>query len=121
MGYGYLPTLNTKAYKYSHQLPIFRKFTQLILKKFIQSIGPGPLIAAAFIGPGTVTVCTLAGANFGFSLIWAMALSIIATVILQELSGRIGIVSGSDLRKTFVQNFFDGFGAFGDRIGQCRL
>jgi manganese transport protein len=103
MGYGYLPTLNTKAYKYSHQLPIFRKFTQLILKKFIQSIGPGPLIAAAFIGPGTVTVCTLAGANFGFSLIWAMALSIIATVILQELSGRIGIVSGSDL-STLLRN-----------------
>jgi Mn2+/Fe2+ NRAMP family transporter len=39
----------------------------------------------------------LAGANFGFSLIWAMVLSIVATVILQEISGRIGIVTGSDL------------------------
>ena len=54
-------------------------------------------MAAAFIGPGTVTVCTLAGANFGFSLIWAMVLSIISTIILQEISGRIGIVTGSDL------------------------
>ncbi len=60
-------------------------------------MGPGPLVAAAFIGPGTVTVCTLAGANFGFSLIWAMVLSIVSTVILQEISGRIGIVTGSDL------------------------
>ncbi|OOG74957.1 manganese transporter [Algoriphagus sp. A40] len=67
------------------------------MKNFFRSIGPGPLIAAAFIGPGTVTVCTLAGANFGFSLIWAMVLSIVATVILQEISGRIGIVTGSDL------------------------
>ena len=67
------------------------------LRNLFRDIGPGPLIAAAFIGPGTVTVCTLAGANFGFSLIWAMVLSIVATVILQEISGRIGIVTGSDL------------------------
>jgi Mn2+/Fe2+ NRAMP family transporter len=69
----------------------------LNLRNLFRNIGPGPLIAAAFIGPGTVTVCTLAGANFGFSLIWAMVLSIVATVILQEISGRIGIVTGSDL------------------------
>ena len=72
-------------------------------KKIIYSIGPGSLIAAAFIGPGTVTVCTLAGANFGFSLLWAMVLSIVATVILQELSGRIGIITGSDL-STLLRN-----------------
>lgn len=66
-------------------------------KSIFKNLGPGPLIAAAFIGPGTVTVCTLAGANFGFSLLWVMVLSIISTVILQELSGRIGIVTGQDL------------------------
>lgn len=67
------------------------------IRSFFKNLGPGPLIAAAFIGPGTVTVCTLAGANFGFSLLWALVLSILATVILQELSGRIGIVTGQDL------------------------
>jgi len=69
----------------------------LNFKNPLRNIGPGPLIAAAFIGPGTVTVCTLAGANFGFSLLWALVLSVVATVILQEISGRIGIVTGSDL------------------------
>ncbi|RAI94062.1 Nramp family divalent metal transporter [Algoriphagus yeomjeoni] len=66
-------------------------------KSFINNLGPGPIIAAAFIGPGTVTVCTLAGVNFGFSLLWALGLSIISTVILQEISGRIGLVTGQDL------------------------
>lgn len=66
-------------------------------KSHLKNLGPGPLIAAAFIGPGTVTVCTLAGSNFGFSLLWAIVLSIGSTVILQELSGRIGIVTGQDL------------------------
>ncbi|WP_111670000.1 Nramp family divalent metal transporter [Algoriphagus litoralis] len=73
------------------------------VKNPLRNIGPGPLIAAAFIGPGTVTVCTLAGANFGFSLLWALVLSIVATVILQEISGRIGIVTGSDL-SSLVRN-----------------
>lgn len=67
------------------------------IKNVFRNVGPGPLIAAAFIGPGTVTVCTLAGANFGFSLLWALALSVVATVILQEIAGRIGIITGSDL------------------------
>ena len=67
------------------------------LKSIFKNLGPGPIIAAAFIGPGTVTVCTLAGVNFGFSLLWALGLSIISTVVLQEISGRLGLVTGLDL------------------------
>ena len=67
------------------------------MKKFFKNIGPGPLVAAAFIGPGTVTVCTLAGVNFGYALLWAMILSIVATIILQEMAARLGIVSQKGL------------------------
>lgn len=67
------------------------------IKRLLNSIGPGPIIAAAFIGPGTVTVCTLAGVNFDYSLLWAVVLSVIVTMILQEISGRIGIITRQDL------------------------
>ncbi|NVJ85559.1 MAG: Nramp family divalent metal transporter [Algoriphagus sp.] len=63
----------------------------------VDKIGPGPLVAAAFIGPGTVMVCTLAGFNFGYELLWAVALSILITVVLQEMAGRIGIATKKDL------------------------
>ncbi|TXD50919.1 MULTISPECIES: Nramp family divalent metal transporter [unclassified Polaribacter] len=68
-----------------------------MIKKWLQNIGPGTLIAAAFIGPGTVTLCTLAGVNFGFNLLWAMLLSIIATIVLQEMAARLGIISQKGL------------------------
>ena len=55
------------------------------------SIGPGALVAAAFIGPGTVTACTLAGANFGFALLWALVFATFATMILQSMSARLGV------------------------------
>lgn len=62
-----------------------------------KKIGPGVLVAAAFIGPGTVTACTLAGVGFGFTLLWALLLSIIATVVLQEMSARLGIITQNGL------------------------
>ena len=52
--------------------------------RLFQNIGPGTFVTAAFIGPGTVTVCTLAGVNHGFDLLWAVAVSIISTIVLQE-------------------------------------
>ena len=64
-----------------------------MIKNLFKNIGPGTLVAAAFIGPGTVTLCTLAGINFGFNLLWAMLLSILATIVLQEMAARLGIVS----------------------------
>ena len=67
------------------------------MKNIFKNIGPGTLIAAAFIGPGTVTVCTIAGVQFGFTLLWTMVLSIIATIVLQEMAARLGLVSGRGL------------------------
>ena len=47
------------------------------------------VIAAAFIGPGTVTTATVAGARFGYVLLWALGFSVIATIVLVILSGLI--------------------------------
>lgn len=74
----------------------------------LKNIGPGALVAAAFIGPGTVTVCTLAGIQFGFVLLWAMTLSIIATVVLQETSARIGLVTQKGLSQVLRAQLPDG-------------
>lgn len=73
------------------------------MKNIFKNIGPGALIAAAFIGPGTVTVCTIAGVKFGFTLLWAMVLSIVATIVLQEMAARLGLVSGKGLAENVKQ------------------
>lgn len=62
-----------------------------------KKIGPGVLVAAAFVGPGTIAMCTLAGAHFGYALIWALLLSILATIVLQGMAGRIGVVTQTGL------------------------
>ncbi len=72
------------------------------MKSIFKNIGPGTLIAAAFIGPGTVTVCTIAGVTYGFTLLWAMLISIIATIVLQEMALRLGLVGGKGLAETIT-------------------
>ncbi len=57
----------------------------------IKNIGPGAMVAAAFIGPGTVTTATLSGAGFGYTLLWAVLFSLFATFILQEMAARLGL------------------------------
>ena len=42
--------------------------------------GPGLLVAAAFIGPGTVLTASKAGAAYGYSLIWAVLFSVLAAI-----------------------------------------
>lgn len=59
--------------------------------------GPGFLVAAAFIGPGTVTTASLAGAGYGYTLAWAVVCAIIATLILQDMAARLGVQGGVGL------------------------
>jgi len=76
----------------------------------VKNIGPAALVAAAFIGPGTVTACTLAGANYGYTLLWALLFATAATMILQEMSARLGLVTqrglGENLRSMFAASIF---------------
>lgn len=62
-----------------------------------RSFGPGMLVTAAFIGPGTITTASVAGAGAGYVLVWALAFSIVATLVLQEMAARIGLVGDGGL------------------------
>ena len=73
--------------------------------KWLKQKGPGTLVVAAFIGPGTVTVCTKAGVEYGYSLLWAVLLSIIATVVLQEMSARAGLITQKELTSVLRDQF----------------
>lgn len=78
-------------------------FPTFFMLRRLKNIGPGAMVAAAFIGPGTVTTATIAGASYGFTLLWAIVFSVVATYLLQEMSSRLGVVGqmgvGEAIRK----------------------
>ena len=60
-------------------------------------LGPGVMVAAAFVGPGTVTTASVAGASSGIALLWAILVSVVATIVLQELALRSALSTNEDL------------------------
>lgn len=78
---------------------------QYTLKEKLQAIGPGAMVTASFIGPGTVTTATRTGAGFGYALLWTVLFSIIATIILQMMSAKLGIVTQTGLGEAIATEF----------------
>ena len=79
-----------------------KKYT---LKEKLMSVGPGMLIVGSFIGPGTVTSATRAGANYGYSLFWCVIFSVIAVIVLQGMASRLGIITQEGLAENLVNDF----------------
>lgn len=72
--------------------------------RFKLSFGPAVLVTAAFIGPGTITLCILAGVNHGMSLLWAMLLSVIITIFIQNTAARIAWTTRKGLAKSVLNH-----------------
>lgn len=86
-------TLSGLFLYYSGTINLLPSFSIFISMSRFKKIGPGAIVAAAFIGPGTVTTATLAGSGYGYTLLWAILFSILATFILQEMALRLGVVA----------------------------
>ncbi len=63
------------------------------------------VIAAAFIGPGTVTTAASAGANYQYQLLWALLFSTLACIVLQEAAARVSIATGDGLGGVIKKRF----------------
>ena len=63
------------------------------------------IIAAAFIGPGTVTTAASAGAGHGLQLLWALLFSTLACMVVQEAAARVAIVSGRSLGQAILARY----------------
>ncbi|RMG70851.1 MAG: divalent metal cation transporter [Bacteroidetes bacterium] len=63
------------------------------------------VIAAAFIGPGTVTTAASAGAAHGLDLLWAVGLATLGCLLLQEAASRIPIATGLSLGAAIAHRY----------------
>lgn len=62
--------------------------------EILKYIGPGMLITAGFIDPGNWASNIAAGSEFGYSLLWVVALSTVMLIMLQHNVAHLGIASG---------------------------
>lgn len=75
------------------------------LIKKLKIFGPGAIVTASFIGPGTVTTATRAGSSFGYAILWSVLFSIITTIVLQLMMSRLGIITQEGLGEAIREQF----------------
>ncbi len=74
------------------------------IRQLGRNIGPGIIITAAFIGPGTITTCIKAGYENGFSPIGIMILSIVIAIIVQVFAAKLGLITQNSISQNIREN-----------------
>jgi NRAMP (natural resistance-associated macrophage protein)-like metal ion transporter len=72
---------------------------------FLSVMGPGIITANVDNDAGGITTYSVAGAHFGYSLIWSFIPIIIALIIIQEMCSRMAIVTGKGLADLIREEF----------------
>lgn len=77
-------------------------------KKFfflLSIIGPGIITANVDNDAGGIATYSIAGAHFGYSLLWSMIPITLALIVVQEMSARMGAVTGKGLAELIRENY----------------
>jgi manganese transport protein len=89
---------------------------QNLFKRWLFSLGPGIITAALVFGPSKMTITSKMGADFGYSLLWVVAVAIFFMLIYTRMSTRIGSVSSVSLL-TLIRRKFGNKAAIGIGVG----
>jgi NRAMP (natural resistance-associated macrophage protein)-like metal ion transporter len=85
-------------------MKLFRKFkTQILI--FFSVIGPGFITANVDNDSGGIYTYSLAGARYGYSLLWTLIPITLVLIIVQEMSARLGAVTGKGLADLIREEF----------------
>ena len=82
------------------RLPSFRR-----LFLFLSVVGPGIITANVDNDAGGITTYSLAGASFGYKLLWTLIPITLALIVVQEMCARMGAVTGKGLADLIRERF----------------
>jgi NRAMP (natural resistance-associated macrophage protein)-like metal ion transporter len=72
---------------------------------FLAIIGPGIITANVDNDAGGIAIYSIAGAHFGYGFLWAVIPVIFLLIVIQEMSARMGAVTGSGLADLIRENY----------------
>lgn len=78
---------------------------KLRLRKLFKDLGPGIITGAADDDPSGIATYSQAGAMFGPTLLWTSAYILPMVFAVQEIAGRIGLVTGKGIAKNIKEHY----------------
>jgi NRAMP (natural resistance-associated macrophage protein)-like metal ion transporter len=80
---------------------MFRK-----IKSVFKSLGPGFIIASVVLGPGSITVASRIGSEYGYAFLWVIVISMVFMITYTSMGARFGVVNS----KSMLQSIADTYG-----------
>lgn len=74
-------------------------------RSFLSALGPGIISGAADTDPSSIATYSQSGAMFGYGLLWLSVVTFPLVSVIQEMSARIGLVTGKGLAQIIKQNY----------------
>src|SRR6187551_197850 len=68
-------------------------------------LGPGLLAGLSDDDPAGITTYSILGADYGYELLWVLALSTVALIVFHELAARTGVVTGKGLMRLVRERY----------------
>ncbi len=84
---------------------VIKELTPSRWVKFVRHLGPGLVTGAADDDPSGIGTYTQVGSAFGYSLAWMMPFMLPMMIAVQEMAGRIGLVTGRGLASVMKENY----------------
>ena len=72
---------------------------------FLSIMGPGIISANVDHDASGITTYSVAGARFGYSILWILVPTTIALAVIQEMVARMGVVTGKGLSDLIRENY----------------
>lgn len=75
------------------------------LQKTLRSLGPGFIIAALVLGPGSITVASRIGSEYGYAFLWVIVLATIFMITYTSMGARFGVTSSLSILQTISNHY----------------
>jgi NRAMP (natural resistance-associated macrophage protein)-like metal ion transporter len=75
------------------------------IKSIFKSLGPGFIIAATVLGPGSITVASRIGSEFGYAFLWVIVIATVFMITYTSMAARFGVVNSKSILQTMAENY----------------
>ncbi len=86
-------------------MPVRLRRIRRRLLLFLTVMGPGIITASVDQDAGGITTYSVAGAQYGYSLLWSLPFIVLALAVIQEMGTRMGVVTGRGLADLIRERF----------------
>ncbi len=86
-------------------MPLLRRFPYKRIAAFLGLLGPGVVSGIAGDDAGGIATYSIAGAQYGYALLWVMVVITVLLAVVQEMAMRLSVVTGKGLSDLIREEF----------------